>query len=153
MVVVIPLLFLFASVYALCNAVVLRSTRLHGCGSYAKVEKVEHIIPFGLRRSLSRRDGSVGCDYIVYVTFPTKEGNSVGVRATVHARLKLVNDKRIPFFSEGDRIPIQYHPRFQKVVYFNVEPVRNRQGALAPIVVWGCCTVVLTCIVSYMLFA
>lgn len=151
MIVIIPLLFLFASIYALYDAAVLRATKLRGNSSYAQVVKVEHTIPFGIRKFLSKRDGGIGCDYVVRIAFPTKDGASVSVRTTVHSRMKIVNGKRIPLFVEGDHIPIKYHPRFQKAVYFNMDPIKDRQGTLFPIVVWGCCTVLLLCIVSYML--
>ncbi len=153
MLIIIPVLFLLASIYALCDAIVMRSTRFHGYKSYAKIVKVEHTIPFGFRRFLSKRDGSIGCDYVVRISFPTKEGRCVSTKTTVHARMKIANGKRIPFFVEDNRVPIRYHRLFQKVVYFDVDPIKERQGTFAPVVVWGSCVLLLSCIVAYMLFA
>lgn len=139
----LPALVLALCVYRLAAELVIRRLQLHGAEATAVVVTVNHTVAVGLRSLLAtiakkpEKERQFGCDYILTLRFPLQSGGDTTVQTAVPARMKLAGGERLPYFMEGDSIPIRYDERHPKRLVVMLDAVVRRQGRLLWPVLWG----------------
>jgi len=144
---IVPLVFLAGSGYALVVAVLERKVKLSGVKTTAKVLKVERTVPHGLGSFLPKKEGGFGCDYLLWLSYRNLAGKQVEIFTSVVARMKVKGGKRFPYFAEGDTFGIRYSERHPRSVVILLEKIEKRQGRLFPIVLWAFCSGLLVAII------
>lgn len=144
---IVPFMFLIGSIYALSVSVLERRVKLSGSKAVARVVKVERAILSGLASLLPGKEGAYKCDYLLRLSYSTSAGKPMEVSTTVAARMKIREGKRLPFFAEGDRIPIRYSEKHPRSVVVLMETIEQRQGRIFPIVLWAFCSSLLVAII------
>lgn len=120
--------------------------RHHGKTRKAEIIAVKHAIPTGWHKFHGRVDGSFDCDYVLTVSV---EGRNP-VELIVHSRMRVLGGNRVFRYAPGDKVDVLYLETYPK----SALPVEgSRGGGLAPVWLWGFCTVTTFAIGLYMVVA
>lgn len=137
--VMILLLALGVSIWALSCAVSEYIVKKKGKPEKATVIRVRQVIPTGFRRISNGKDGVFSCDYILSILL----AGGKETQMTAHARLRIKDGKRYLFFAPGDVIDIMHDFRFPRTFVFMDGLPSSRQGRVGPIILWSFCTLML----------
>lgn len=149
--IVISVLLTALSLYAFSSALAAYLVRRRGIPASAVIDKVEHVIPYGLKRSLSGKDRTIGCDYIMKLSFTDDRKRMIWTRITLRGRIRILKGRMIPFFAPGMNVKIRYSKHLRKIVFIDEDVVRERQGRVFMVVIWGISLILLIAITLFLL--